>query len=1169
VGYGTANTVNTLVQRDASGNFSAGTITANLTGNASGSAASCTGNAATATKLATTRAINVSGDVTGTAQNFDGSAAITIPTAIALGVIVNADINDAAAIADTKLATISTAGKVSNSATTATSANTNSAIVARDASGNFSAGIITAALSGNATTASSAAKLTTARTINGVSFDGSSNITIGAAPTAHNHDAADITVGTLANARLPARLQAASQTITDWNNAVENGWFQGSQAANAPEGVLDWWLGYVEAHYDRWVTQTVHRFTADAPTNTHIWRRSSYESAGVRLWGAWYKLQLSQGEQDARYSLGAHTHGNITNAGAIGVAASLPIITGTNGVLQAGAFGTAAGSFCQGNDARLSDARIPTSHAHDASDITVGTLASARLPARLQATAQGITDWDLALENGWYEGNKAANAPEGVLDWWLGYVEAHANQRWVTQTVHRFTADAPTNTHIWRRSSSDNGTARVWGAWYKLQLSQGEQDARYALTAHTHGNITNAGAIGVAASLPIVTGTNGVLQAGAFGTTAGSFCQGNDARLSDARTPTSHTHSDATTTVAGFMAAADKTKLDAVTFKRLVVVATTVNIIAVYDNGASGVGATLTSPFLNPSGIFAVDGLNVSLNSRVLVKDQTSAFQNGVYDIIDRGSATTPWVLRRAADLDSGLEFTMAAVMVNQGAANSGKLFIVQGAAINIGSSAINWREAGYVHPTTDGNLHVPATSTTNNGKVLKAGATAGSLSWGTLTAADVGAAVTSHTHSNASTTVAGFLSAADKTKLDGFTTPFSIPYTFSQIAKQLNVNSVSINATGNLILIGKSSSAGIYYVNELGISLLQSVHRDLNAGVTNKQIVDCKINAEGDVVVLAYSWGDFVPSGTNAIEVYELNRADFSTVSFKSVFYKEWADNATIFSLGVNSLGNRIVVGVPRATGTKNNVGKVVSFVKIQNTWEEKSTYVGDAWSGTSTIGYTYFGWAVDFADSTSSFISGAPLLDSNAAQTSDGRVKVYSGTVEPFTQAGQNINGEFGSGEEFGTSVSINSDGTVIAVGAPKYKVSGITRGRVKLFFWDGTSWVNRGIIVGGPSALGSTGEQFGVKVQLNHAGDMLLVSAPLSPFTKYVKIYKWKGGTTWEDQAIALQGDEGIKVLLTSQSAEFGRDVAANASFNTIIVGYSGGCNVYRSAVKKTLM
>ena len=81
-------------------------------------------------------------------------------TAIAAGVILNADINASAAIVDTKLATIATAGKVSNSATTATNANTASAIVARDASGNFTAGTITANLTGTASLATSAAACT-------------------------------------------------------------------------------------------------------------------------------------------------------------------------------------------------------------------------------------------------------------------------------------------------------------------------------------------------------------------------------------------------------------------------------------------------------------------------------------------------------------------------------------------------------------------------------------------------------------------------------------------------------------------------------------------------------------------------------------------------------------------------------------------------------------------------------------------------------------------------------------------------------------------------------------------------------------------------------------------------------------------------------------------------
>jgi hypothetical protein len=283
VGYGTTNIASTLVQRDASGNFSAGVITGNLSGNVTGGVTgNVTGNASTASKLATAQTINVSGDVTGTAQSFDGSAAISIPTAISAGVIVNADINDNAQIADTKLATISTANKVSNSATTATSANTASAIVARDTNGNFSAGTITASLfSGNASTASSAAKLTTARNINGAPFDGSADITVPAI--------------------LPARLGVSGQTVTDWDAALENGWYMAYNATNQPGGIVDWWLGSVEVHNANWVTQTVHRFTADSLSNTEVWRRSSWDNGGGRSWQSWYKLQLSQEEQDARY----------------------------------------------------------------------------------------------------------------------------------------------------------------------------------------------------------------------------------------------------------------------------------------------------------------------------------------------------------------------------------------------------------------------------------------------------------------------------------------------------------------------------------------------------------------------------------------------------------------------------------------------------------------------------------------------------------------------------------------------------------------------------------------------------------------------------------------------------------------------------------------------------
>lgn len=71
-------------------------------------------------------------------------------------------------------------------------------------------------------------------------------------------------------------------------------------------------------------------------------------------------------------------------------------------------------------------------------------------------------------------------------------------------------------------------------------LLDGNHASAFAASTHAHGNITSAGAIGSTANLPVITTTSGVLTTGSFGTGANTFCQGNDSRLSDARTPVSH-----------------------------------------------------------------------------------------------------------------------------------------------------------------------------------------------------------------------------------------------------------------------------------------------------------------------------------------------------------------------------------------------------------------------------------------------------------------------------------------------------------------------------------------------------------------------------------------------------------------------------------------------------
>lgn len=127
-----------------------------------------TGNAATATALATGRTIGMTGDVVWTSTSFDGTGNVTgtatiQANSVALGTDTTGNYVAAGAVSGVGLSgSASSEGATFTVTSNATSANTASTIVARDASGDFSAGTITATLSGNATTA------TTATTANGV-----------------------------------------------------------------------------------------------------------------------------------------------------------------------------------------------------------------------------------------------------------------------------------------------------------------------------------------------------------------------------------------------------------------------------------------------------------------------------------------------------------------------------------------------------------------------------------------------------------------------------------------------------------------------------------------------------------------------------------------------------------------------------------------------------------------------------------------------------------------------------------------------------------------------------------------------------------------------------------------------------------------------------------------
>lgn len=152
------------------------TVTANLTGNVTGNVTGdVTGNADTASAWETARTVSLTGDVTGTATGVDGSGNISIATTYNNDVVLGTDTSGnyiaTGAVSGNGLSgSASAEGATFTVTSNATNSNTASTIVFRDASGNFSAGTITANLSGVATNATNATNADTVDSLHASSF---------------------------------------------------------------------------------------------------------------------------------------------------------------------------------------------------------------------------------------------------------------------------------------------------------------------------------------------------------------------------------------------------------------------------------------------------------------------------------------------------------------------------------------------------------------------------------------------------------------------------------------------------------------------------------------------------------------------------------------------------------------------------------------------------------------------------------------------------------------------------------------------------------------------------------------------------------------------------------------------------------------------------------------
>lgn len=264
-----------------------------------------------------------------------------------------------------------------------------------------------------------------------------------------------------------------------------------------------------------------------------------------------------------------------------------------------------------------------------------------------------------------------------------------------------------------------------------------------------------------------------------------------------------------------------------------------------------------------------------------------------------------------------------------------------------------------------------------------------------------------------------------------------------------------------------------------------------------------------------------------------------------------EFTGDNSGFSVASSADGTIIAIGAPLNDANGNNSGHTRVFKEINGIWVQINQDID------GLEAEDRFGSAVSISSDGSRVAVGAPSSESNGLNS--GQVRVFEITDEGWSQIGQNMDGE-SVDDNSGGAISLSSDGTTIAIGARNNDDNGINSGHVRVFNYYEEEWVQIGLDIDGKNPT----DQFGSSVSLSSDGNRLAVGARNNSDngsnSGQVSIYENVGGS-WTLIGLDISGEftgdnSGVSVSLSSN----GTRVAIGAPFNDGNGSNSGQVRVY---------
>ena len=254
-----------------------------------------------------------------------------------------------------------------------------------------------------------------------------------------------------------------------------------------------------------------------------------------------------------------------------------------------------------------------------------------------------------------------------------------------------------------------------------------------------------------------------------------------------------------------------------------------------------------------------------------------------------------------------------------------------------------------------------------------------------------------------------------------------------------------------------------------------------------------------------------------------------------------EAADDLSGWSVSLSEDGDTVAIGAVLNDGNGTDAGHVRIYDWDGSSWTKR----GDDIDGEAANDFS--GYSVSLNEDGDTVAIGARSNDGNG--TDAGHVRIYDWDGSSWTKRGDDIDGE-AANDFSGWSVSLSEDGDTVAIGARLNDGNGTDAGHVRIYDWDGSSWIKRGDDIDGEAA----DDQSGYSVSLNEDGDTVAISARLNDGNGtdagHVRIYDWDG-SSWIKRGDDIDGE--------AASDESGYSVSLNEDGDTVAIGaYSNDGN-----------